>query len=144
MSRCHSKLSAGAMPATHQGSWARFAQAEKVRSSACAAGLAGQHRPAVQPPIFEVGRLEPAWVLALSNLPTSPTYMRTHIRDLRTRIRAHRVRGAISFFGKHQKQVRQVRRLDEASTHAGFSRLTSSLTFGRLDEVEAGEGHDEG
>lgn len=83
---CQSKHAAVVMAATHQGSWAHWAQAEKVWSLAAQAAIVVQRRPAVQPSIFEVRRLKPAWIVGF---PTSqprqptcaPTRARVYVRD---------------------------------------------------------------
>lgn len=73
-------------PATHQGSWAQFAQAEKVLLSMSAWCKFVQRRPLVQPAIFEVGRLKPAWIQAFpTSQPRQPTCApartRVYVRD---------------------------------------------------------------
>lgn len=112
----------GVVPASHQGSWAVQPRAEKVTSLVNGIGASVHCGQSVQPANFEVRRLEPAWIRASSNRPTSPTDTRTHVRA--TRIRARRVGKVEIRIGKHRKQVRRVRRLDRPSIHAGFSRLT--------------------
>lgn len=117
----------------HQRSWALNAQAEKVLASTESRDISGQSRLSVQPAIFKVRRLEPAWILAPSNRPTSHTDTRTHIRDARTCTRRGNCMLAPS--GKHQKQVRQVRRLDRPSNHAGSRRptyATNHFEVGRI------------
>lgn len=123
MSRSLSNQRAGTLPASHQGSWALRAQAEKVTASTWCTVSSDLRRPAVQPANFKVRRLKPAWILAPSNRPTSPTGMRPHVHP-RTRIRVRRVDFDSFTAGKTKKQVRQVRRLDKTSIHAGSSRPT--------------------
>lgn len=102
MSRSRFDQRAGTVPASHQGSWALRAQAEKVMASTWSAVSSNLRRPSVQPMIFEVGRLKPAWILGSSNLPTSPTDMRTHVHP-RARIRVRRVGIGESTTGKTKK-----------------------------------------
>lgn len=135
MSHSHFDQRAGMVPASHQGSWAHFAQAEKVMASTSFAGSSNLGGPTVQPSIFEVGRLRPAWILASSNRPTSPTGPRPHVHP-RTRIRGRRVGGPVSAAGKTKKQVRQVRRLDKPSNHAGPSRPTSRTNLFEVGQIE--------
>jgi len=113
----------GGKPASHQGSWTVYPYAEKVLALVMDHGVFVQRGLTVQPDIFEVRRLEPAWILASSNRPTSPTNLRAHMRV--TRIRARRANRAVSRFGNHRKQVRRVRRLGEPCVYKGFSRPTS-------------------
>ena len=71
---CQSKHAAVAMTATHQGSWAHCAQAEKVCSSVVQAAIFVQRRLAVQPMVFEVRRLKPAWIAGFpTSQPRQPT-----------------------------------------------------------------------
>lgn len=79
----------GMVPASHQGSCAEKPRAEKVLALVFDGRDSVQRRLSVQPVVFEVRRLKPAWLLASSNRPTSPTDRRAHMRV--TRIRARRV-----------------------------------------------------
>ena len=114
----HNQLSALA-PACYQGSWTRIASAEKVATSVTERFSMAQRRLAVQPWRSEVGRLKPAWILASSNLLTSPSHTHAHMR-----VYAHVATWRIVAIGKHWIQVRQVRRLDRMSIDAAYSRLT--------------------
>jgi hypothetical protein len=129
---CQSKHAVGSVPAKHQGSWAPSAQAEKVRSSTKVAACFVQRRPAVQPLVSEVRRLEPAWVVGFpTSQPPQPTCAHAYTR-------AYARNGSGNGFplsGETSKQVRKVRRLGRTSIHQGSSRPTSSPTFLGLDEL---------
>ena len=58
MSRSHSEQRVGTVPASHQGSWAHFARAEKVMASTSYAASSNPGRLTVQPCNFEVRRIE--------------------------------------------------------------------------------------
>ena len=84
---CQAKHAATDAAATHQGSRAPRAQAEKVRpSSLFKAAIFAQGRTAVQPHVFEVRRLKPAWIVRFpTSQPRQPTCApartRVYVRD---------------------------------------------------------------
>jgi len=135
---CRFEQRAGALPAPHQGSWAQCAQTEKVVAPNKRDVSSNQIGPTVQPVFSEVRRLEPAWILAPSNRPTSPTRPRTHVHP-RTRIHARRGFAGFGAADKTKKEVRQVRRLDKTSIHAGSRRPTSSPTLIAVRRTEREE-----
>lgn len=113
----------GMVPASHQGSCAENPRAEKVLALAFDARDPVQSWPSVQPVVFEVRRPKPAWLLASSNRPTSPTDRRTHMRV--TRIRARRVGRANSALANIKN------RLDRLGgwTNPVFMRISTSNLF---------------
>ena len=90
---CQSKRTAGIVLAAHQGSRALTAQAEKVASPVVGAAQIVQRWPAVQPRIFEVRRLEPAWIVGFpTSQPSQPTCAHTHTR---VHMRAWQIRAEV-------------------------------------------------
>lgn len=129
---CRSKHAVGTAPAKHQGSWAPCAPAEKVHSSVTVTARFVQRRPTVQPTVFEVRRLEAAWIVGFpTSQPRQPACAHAH-----TRVYARNGFGiGLPITGETSKQVREVRRLGRTSIHEGSSRLTFSPTFLRLDRL---------
>lgn len=79
---CQVKHAAVVMTATHQGSRAHRAQAEKVLSSLLKVAILAQGRTAVQPRLFEVRRLKPAWIVGFpTSQPRQPTRAPAHTRE---------------------------------------------------------------